>query len=187
MKKLIATIALLVGLAVSSQAADWWATDLNRADAETVYRSYLLDNVSTNAALAATPFVETFVPDGQTHMSLLVGATPAQLTTLAASMSAADIAAAAKVIEYAGNGWSIAAQNNAASNIVALAAAYGVTDQPVPWADVAAAMQAERADATASNDVMRVLNVVGDGTTMLSYKEFYSENGGDVSNVRGQP
>ena len=73
---------------------------------------------------------------------------------------------------------------NAASNIVALSAAYGVTDQPIPWAAVALAMQAERADATASNDVMRILAVVGDGTTMLSFKEFYTENGGDVLNVR---
>jgi hypothetical protein len=183
MMKLLATIALLVGLAVSSQAADWWATDLNRADAETVYRWQVLSTAGTNAALAATPFVETFVPDGQTHMSLLVGVTPAQLTTLADSMSAADIVVAAQVIEYAGNGWSIAVQNSAASSIIALATSYGVTDQPVPWADVATAMQVERADATASNDVMRVLNVVGDGTSMLSYKEFYSENGGDVFNV----
>jgi hypothetical protein len=183
MKKTLATIALLVGLTASAQAADWyWATDLNRADAETVYRSYLLENVSTNAALAADPSVQKFI-DGQTHVLNLDGATPAQLDTLAASMSAADIVAAAQVIEYAGNGWSIAVQNNAASNIVALAVVYGVTNQPVPWAAVATAMQAERADATASNDVMRLLNVVGDGTSMLSYKEFYSENGGDVFNV----
>ena len=43
MKKLIATIALLVGLTVSAQAADWWATDLNQADAETVYRRAMFD------------------------------------------------------------------------------------------------------------------------------------------------
>ena len=71
----------------------------------------------------------------------------------------------------------------AASNIVALADTYGVTEQPVSWADVAAAIQLERADATASNDVMRLLTVIGDGTAMLSYKEFYSENGGDVFDV----
>jgi len=183
MNRLIATLALLVGLTASAYSADWyWATDLNRVDAETVYRSYILDNVSTNAALDATPEVVTFI-DGQTHVIGLDGVTPAQLTTLAASLSAADIAAAAKVLEYAGNGWSIAVQNNAASSIIALAAVYGVTNQPVPWATVATAMQVERADATASNDVMRVLNVVGDGTTMLSYKEFYAENGGDIFNV----
>jgi len=73
---------------------------------------------------------------------------------------------------------------NAASNIVSLAAVYGVTNQPIPWATVATAMQAERADATASNDVMRLLIVIGDGTTMLSFKEFYSENGGDILDVR---
>jgi len=181
--KLLATISLFICLTVSTYAADWyWATDLNQADAETVYRSWLMDNLSTNAAVAATPEVCTFV-DGQTHVLDLDGATPAQLTTLAASMSAEDITAAAKVIEYAGNGWSIAVQNSAASSIIALATSYGVTDQPVPWADVATAMQAERADATASNDVIRILNVVGDGTTMLSFKEFYSENGGDIFNV----
>lgn len=75
-------------------------------------------------------------------------------------------------------------RKNAASNIVALASAYGVTNQPVPWAAVALAMQAERADATASNDIMRLLTVVGDGTTMLSFKEFYTENGGDILDVR---
>ena len=181
MKRLLVIIALLVGLTASAQAADFWVTDLNLSDAETVYRSYLMDNVSTNAALAATPSVQDL--DGDTYVLDLDGATPAQLDTLAASMSAEDIAAAAKVIEYAGNGWSIATQNSAASNIVALASAYGVTDQPISWADVASAMQAERADATASNDVMRLLNVIGDGTTMLSYKEFYAENGGDVFNV----
>ena len=70
-----------------------------------------------------------------------------------------------------------------ASNIVVLAASYGVTDQPISWAAVATAMQIERIDATASNDVMRLLTVIGDGTTLLSFKEFYSENGGDVFNV----
>ena len=70
-----------------------------------------------------------------------------------------------------------------ASNIVVLASAYGVTNQPISWAAVAAAMQVERIDATASNDVMRLFTVIGDGTTLLSYKEFYSENGGDVFNV----
>jgi hypothetical protein len=74
-------------------------------------------------------------------------------------------------------------RDTAASNIVALADTYGVTEQPVSWADVAAAIQLERADATASNDVMRLLTVIGDGTAMLSYKEFYSENGGDVFDV----
>ena len=89
--KLLATIAMLVGLTVSTYAADWyWATDLSPADAETVYRSYLLDNVSTNAALTATPEVVTFI-DGQTHVLGLTGVTPAQLDTLAASMSAQDI------------------------------------------------------------------------------------------------
>jgi len=181
MKRLLVIIALLVGLTASAQAADFWVTDLNLSDAETVYRWQVLSTAGTNAALAATPSVQDL--DGDTYVLDLDGATPAQLDTLAASMSAADIVAAAKVIEYAENGWSIAAQNNAASNIVALAAANGVTDQPVPWAAVATAMQAERADATASNDVMRLLNVVGDGTSMLSFKEFYSENGGDVFNV----
>jgi hypothetical protein len=75
-------------------------------------------------------------------------------------------------------------RDTAASNIVALSSAYGVTDQPISWADVATAMQVERIDATASNDVMRLLTVIGDGTTLLSFKEFYSENGGDVFNVR---
>ena len=70
-----------------------------------------------------------------------------------------------------------------ASNIVVLASAYGVTDQPISWAAVATAMQIERIDATASNDVMRLLTVIGDGTTLLSFKEFYTENGGDVFNV----
>ena len=70
-----------------------------------------------------------------------------------------------------------------ASNIVVLAASYGVTDQPISWAAVATAMQIERIDATASNDVMRLLTVIGDGTTLLSFKEFYTENGGDVFNV----
>ena len=71
-----------------------------------------------------------------------------------------------------------------ASNIVALSSAYGVTDQPISWAAIATAMQIERTDATASNDVMRLLTGIGDGTTLLSFKEFYSENGGDVFNVR---
>lgn len=70
-----------------------------------------------------------------------------------------------------------------ASNIVVLASAYGVTDQPISWAAVATAMQVERNDATASNDIARLLTVIGDGTTLLSFKEFYSENGGDVFNV----
>jgi len=181
--KLLATIALLVGLTVSTHAADWyWATDLSTADAETVYRSWLMDNVSTNAAVAATPEVLTFV-DGQTHVIGLDGVTPAQLTTLAASMSAADITAAAKAIEYAENGWSIAVQNNAASNIVALATSYGVTDQPVPWADVAAAIVAEEQAALASSNEFRLLIAIGDGTKMLSYYEFYTANGGDTKNV----
>ena len=76
-----------------------------------------------------------------------------------------------------------AVRDNAASNIVVMAAVYGVTDQPISWADVATAMQVERIDATASNDVMRLLTVIGDGTTLLSFKEFYSENGGDAFNV----
>jgi hypothetical protein len=71
-----------------------------------------------------------------------------------------------------------------ASNIVVLASSYGVTDQPISWAAVATAMQVERNDATASNDITRLLTVIGDGTTLLSFKEFYSENGGDVFNVR---
>ena len=71
-----------------------------------------------------------------------------------------------------------------ASNIVVMASAYGVTNQPISWAAVATAMQVERADATASNDITRLFTVIGDGTTLLSYKEFYSENGGDVFNVR---
>jgi hypothetical protein len=75
-------------------------------------------------------------------------------------------------------------RDTAASNIVVLASSYGVTDQPVSWAAVATAMQVERIDATASNDIMRLLTVIGDGTTLLSFKEFYSENGGDVFNVR---
>jgi hypothetical protein len=182
--KLLATIALLVGLTVSTHAADWyWATDLSTADAETVYRSWLMDNVSTNAAVAATPEVLTFV-DGQTHVIGLDGVTPAQLTTLAASMSAEDIADAAKVMEYAQNGWSLATQNYAASNIVALASVYGVTNQPVPWVVFDKAIRAERADAAASNDTVRLLNAVGDGTSMLGYKEFYTENGGDIRDVR---
>ena len=78
---------------------------------------------------------------------------------------------------------SSAVRDASASNIVALSSAYGVTDQPISWAAVATAMQIERIDATASNDVMRLLTVIGDGTTLLSFKEFYSENGGDVFNV----
>jgi len=76
------------------------------------------------------------------------------------------------------------ARDEAASNIVVMADNYGVTNQPISWAAVAAAMQFERADATASNDVTRLLTVIGDGTALLSHKEFYSENGGDVFNVR---
>lgn len=78
----------------------------------------------------------------------------------------------------------ISVRVNAASNIVTLAAVYGVTNQPIPWATVATAMQNERSDATASNDIPRLLTVIGDGTTMLSFKEFYSENGGDILDVR---
>jgi hypothetical protein len=180
--KLLATISLFICLTVSTYAADWyWATDLTRADAETVYRSYLLDNVSTNAAVAATPEVVTFI-DGQTHVLDLDGATPAQLDTLAASMSAADIAAAAKVIEYAENGWSIAVQNSAASSIIAMAAKYGVTNVN-PWADVSAAIVAEEQAALASSNDFRLLIAVSDGTKMLSYYEFYTANGGDILNV----
>ena len=74
-------------------------------------------------------------------------------------------------------------RDTAASNIVVLSSTYGITNQPISWAAVAAAMQIERTDATASNDIMRLLQVIGDGTEMLSYKEFYIENGGDVFNV----
>ena len=180
MKKLLATIALLVGLIASAQAADFWVTDLNLSDAETVYRSYLMDNVSTNAALAATPSVQDL--DGDTYVLDLDGATPAQLDTRAASMSAADIVAAAKVIEYAENGWSIAAQNSAASSIIAMAAKYGVTNVN-PWADVSAAIVAEEQAALASSNDFRLLIAVSDGTKMLSYYEFYTANGGDTKNV----
>jgi len=105
------------------------------------------------------------------------------------AVCAASIYAAPRAIVNAAAARVASRQNsdvriNAASNIVALASAYGVTNQPVPWAAVALAMQAERADATASNDIMRLLTVVGDGTTMLSFKEFYTENGGDILDVR---
>lgn len=73
--------------------------------------------------------------------------------------------------------------NDAAFNIITLAATYGVTDQPISWTSLAVAMQAERADATASNDNARLLAVMGDGIMMLSFKEFYTENGGDIFNV----
>ena len=98
--KLLATISLFICLTVSTYAADWyWATDLNQADAETIYRLYLMDNVSTNAAIVATPEVFKFI-DGQTHVLGLTGVTPAQLTTLAASMSAQDIVDASTLIEF---------------------------------------------------------------------------------------
>jgi len=78
-------------------------------------------------------------------------------------------------------------RDTAASNIVALSSAYGVTNQPISWAAIATAMQIERTDATASNDIMRLLTVIGDGTTLLSFKEFYSENGGNVFSVTWPP
>jgi hypothetical protein len=150
---------------------------------------YFDTSISTNHPVDYDDYPWSFTDDGHGVFSGTWKGDPSDNPTLS-QFNAGDALrgeairrTTAKVIEYARNGWSIAVQNNAASNIVALAASYGVTNQPVPWADVAAAMQAERADATASNDVMRVLNVVGDGTTMLSYKEFYSENGGDIFNV----
>lgn len=99
-KKIIATLSLLVGLTASTYAADWyWSTDLSLSDAETVYRSYLMNNVSTNAAVAATPEIVKFV-DGKTHVLGLDGVTPAQLDTLAASMSAQDIDDADTVLDF---------------------------------------------------------------------------------------
>ena len=143
---------------------------------------YYDTHISTNHPASASDYPWSFTDDGDGVLSGTWKGDPSDNPTLS-QFNEGDALRGEAILRATANGWSIAVRNNAASNIVALAAAYGVTDQPVPWAAVAAAMQAERADATASNDVMRVLNVVGDGTTMLSYKEFYSENGGDVFNV----
>ena len=134
-------------------------SDLNDPDNPTTSRNVLVAVIKTNAA----------------QYAVWVAQTPAdvpQAVRDAAILAAENVAGSSAV------------RDASASNIVVLAAVYGVTNQPISWAAVATAMQVERADATASNDITRLFTVIGDGTTLLSYKEFYSENGGDVFNVR---
>ena len=134
-------------------------SDLHDPDNPTTPRNVLVAVIKTNAA----------------QYAVWVAQTPADVPQ---AVRDAAILAAENVAGDSG------VRDHAASNIVVMASAYGVTDQPISWAAVATAMQVERIDATASNDVMRLLTVIGDGTTLLSFKEFYSENGGDVFNVR---
>jgi len=173
-------MAVFIMTAVSIANADelvWTATNGYPA---AVMAKYYYDNVSTNLpqpgeskpwhlmGIGGQPEIDYYWTGDEGDKP-----TPAQLAAI-------DPPAAWQWYHAAMN----PVQVNAASNIVALASDYGVTDQPIPWTAVALAMQAERADATASNDIMRLLTVVGDGTTMLSFKEFYTENGGDVLDVR---
>tara|TARA_B100000809_G_scaffold149775_1_gene147290 strand:- start:255 stop:752 length:498 start_codon:yes stop_codon:yes gene_type:complete len=163
MKQLLVTILVFLAATVS------YAT-----------KHYIFEAIATNDSLISSFVYDDADPDDELENyasdRYQVEVTEVQY---GAGWAALDptLKSAAKTAEFA-------IRNNTASNIVVLAATYGVTDQPISWTDVAVSMQAERADATASNDVMRLLTVIGDGTTMLSYKEFYTENGGDILNVR---
>ena len=176
-------IVALLALAMSARAApDWTTTDTTHVAA--VPRYWYSQNVTSTVPGSIASLNRK---GGVITMTWFVGEpkpTQAQLDAIDRTAAGAFVDNEDEVRIAESHGWSIPVRNNAASNIIALASVYGVTDQPISWADVATAIQSERADATASNDVMRLLNAVGDGTSMLSYKEFYAENGGDIRDVR---
>ena len=176
MKKLM---LIFLGMLVAgvTNAEPVWSTTNSRLDAVMV--KYYYDNVSPVLLEVDKPWMLTVRSSDGVTVDLDWTGDEGDKPT-AEELDAIDPEAAHNWY----NGLLYAVRDNAASNIVALASTYGVTAQPVPWTTVALAMQAERADATASNDVMRLLTVIGDGTTMLSFKEFYTENGGDIFDVR---
>ena len=166
-------------------AAMDWPT---QPDANMRMVDYYDVNVNTNHPAAVTDYPWTIRYNDSTAEQRVTWTGDAADEPTQAEYNAADPVRGKAIRDNAENdarhgAGSSGVRDHAASNIVVLASAYGVTDQPISWAAVATAMQVERIDATASNDVMRLLTVIGDGTTLLSFKEFYTENGGDVFNV----